>query len=1794
MKARVILIALCVVVLLALGTAADPQQPQRAEPTATFTVTSTADDGTAGTLRWAINSANSTTGSDMINFAIPGTGPHYIYPINQLPPLTDPAGVAINGLTQTGASLGTTPPSTVVLKIVINGSNAGPAHGLWVQSNNNLIIALGIEAFEYDGIRIEGIMEASSNIVQGCFIGTDVTGYADKGNGRATSSLWAGVHILNQPGGTAVQNIVNYSLISGNWSDGVWIEGPKQPGDVGFNSVHDCYIGTDIRGNSAIQNDHEGVCLCEGAHDNLIQDNVISGNGWDGVGIQGYSNEQYPAPPIHSHSNSITRNLIGLDVNRNPLGNGMHGVAIGEYGPGQFGFAPSNTVDLNEIAYNGTDGVAVWEDLYDNTNCDGNKITQNSIHNNGGLGIDLQNDGVTLNDPGDLDDKGNEEMNFPVITGASFSGGTTTITGTYEASMTTVEVFKAQLDPTGYGEGEIYLGDAVLDGGGGWTLSTTALAAGDFVTATATDGANNTSEFCADVQVTSSVVDWDCIDNPPDGKTAGGDETEPNDQCTDADYAACETAYCGDITDGDEDWWVVTLPEDACYCLHVRVFGDDTPNQYAYGGGLNPALTVYADDCTTQLFSNLDHNGTFPDAEGQDSQYDCQDPGNCYLPGTTLYLKITSEQATHGPYLLVINCDICECPEEPADTCEYYKGPYEDYAPVGMPDFDQKQDAWTSPVTGGWSHCGPVALANCFWWFDSKFEPDPVDPTPFYPGPGYPAPNDGYSLVQSYEVQGAWDDHDTNNVMPFVDSLALYCNTNPPGTGRSGTNIFDLEQGARDWLTKTGLTSLFTIEVFPVDDVTDHGFEYIREEVLRSQDVILLIGFYEEFPGEPPYCERIGGHYVTVAGTCTDVIDSALCISDPFFDNNEAVAHAASLHNDAALVSGPHGTIHHDRYDVGVVNCMMMVPPLFQLELLGYPVNPVNVVPFIGMNDINDMTPMDPTGAPIHAIIEYAVVICPVDLPPEPTLGKVKHNIDGYKPGDGNPVGTYWNELWPNFNEPWQLTSWVDNGDGVLSYCDTIDFTHTATGMKIWEHVEKVTPTIGLNEPTGGPVIYYLEALDPNPNIDPITDPVGSWWHEVWPIYCTPWKITDWTDNGNGYLDYGDNVVITPMQGDPVGLLVYEVQTDIITTPLPTPGDEYDHNLDGYLPSDGNPTDRVWHELWPNYCDLWYVAEWRDNGDKILSFCDTLKFASQQIPDSVIWKHVEEVTLTVKLAFGEDTTYMDYMCGNPMAAPIGSPVIFTYWLQVYPHTLTRYMATGWGDNGSGVLDSCDNLGLMAIDGPDSGTVTMYHVEGTQTDIVTTYVDMEPEVDTCDYYKSPYEDYAPNGMPDFDQKQDAWVDVPGGKWTHCGPVALANCFWWFDSKFEPDPVDPTPFWPGPGNPPANDGYPLVTSYDPTGGWDDHDTNNVMPFIDSLAAYCSTNLMGGPWGTFIYDLADGANNWLIAHGLDQEYTITLVPNPTYPDIQEQVLMSQDVILLLGFWQLDSPEPGQCCRFGGHYVTVAGVCRTDPAICISDPFYNMQEGEPPVGSSHGASLHNDAWYVSAPHGTIHHDKYYVGPPLMPCPMAAPPALEVYGYPTVLPDILTFYNQNAVDPGTPMCPLQTGEFQTLVEYAIVICPADTCAGQLPGDANTDGVINSDDITFLTDLFENDGPDPNPKANGDPNGDCLVNYADIDFLTTYLYLGGPEPVECTCVDPRITCCYQLTGNIDCDAAEIVDIGDLTALIRYLFIPPIPTLCCPEEANVDGDAAGIIDIGDLTGLIAYLFISPNPLPEHCL
>ena len=93
------------------------------------------------------------------------------------------------------------------------------------------------------------------------------------------------------------------------------------------------------------------------------------------------------------------------------------------------------------------------------------------------------------------------------------------------------------------------------------------------------------------------------------------------------------------------------------------------------------------------------------------------------------------------------------------------------------------------------------------------------------------------------------------------------------------------------------------------------------------------------------------------------------------------------------------------------------------------------------------------------------------------------------------------------------------------------------------------------------------------------------------------------------------------------------------------------------------------------------------------------------------------------------------------------------------------------------------------------------------------------------------------------------------------------------------------------------------------------------------------------------------------------------------------------------------------------------------------------------------------------------------------------------------------------------------------------------------------------------------------------VGYAGTALIALALFWLIPSTADGSC-------CEGLRGNIDCDPAGLVDLGDLTAIIDYLFITFTP-LCCQEEANVDGNPG--IDLGDLTALIDYLFISYAPL-----
>ena len=123
-------------------------------------------------------------------------------------------------------------------------------------------------------------------------------------------------------------------------------------------------------------------------------------------------------------------------------------------------------------------------------------LSRNHTAGNGGLGINLYDlddlvNYVTPNDPGDADTGPNDLLNFPVLAGATVQ----VVVGTACAGCT-VELFRSDNDPSGHGEGSLFMAQGEADGSGDFEVPVCGfgLKQGDLVTATATDGDGNTSE----------------------------------------------------------------------------------------------------------------------------------------------------------------------------------------------------------------------------------------------------------------------------------------------------------------------------------------------------------------------------------------------------------------------------------------------------------------------------------------------------------------------------------------------------------------------------------------------------------------------------------------------------------------------------------------------------------------------------------------------------------------------------------------------------------------------------------------------------------------------------------------------------------------------------------------------------------------------------------------------------------------------------------------------------------------------------------------------------------------------------------------------------------------------------------------------------------------------------------------------------------------------------------------------------------------------------------------------------
>ncbi len=306
-------------------------------------VTTLNDEG-CGSLREAINYANTNPGPDTITFD-PGLLGGIIFVGNTsglpLPDLTDDS-------TFIDAQID---PNNCVPDITIDGSDVnltttspGSAGLILSSSSGSTIQELVIQNFEDDGIRLQ--FAATYNNILSCHIGVDQSGTVANGN------TGTGVFITQDSRFNVISesptalNCIPKTIISNNSFDGVFI-------DIlcDSNYISSSNIGTGIAGTESFGNGENGIEILSSG--NQIGDaagtyNIISANTEHGIDIDGGA------------GNIIQNNRIGVNelvIAAN--GNGGDGIAISNGGTLNIIGGDQTLTEGNYIGGNTLDGISI-------------------------------------------------------------------------------------------------------------------------------------------------------------------------------------------------------------------------------------------------------------------------------------------------------------------------------------------------------------------------------------------------------------------------------------------------------------------------------------------------------------------------------------------------------------------------------------------------------------------------------------------------------------------------------------------------------------------------------------------------------------------------------------------------------------------------------------------------------------------------------------------------------------------------------------------------------------------------------------------------------------------------------------------------------------------------------------------------------------------------------------------------------------------------------------------------------------------------------------------------------------------------------------------------------------------------------------------------------------------------------------------------------------------------------------------------------------------------------------------
>jgi hypothetical protein len=365
-----------------------------------YTVTSVADDGSAGTLRDAINQVNSGAATTInFDFHLLGAAPYTITLGSDLPTIAPLTGtIVINGYSEPASSQGTIASRTI--SVQINGNNTA-TNGLNINASNIEVSGLAIYSFKTNGIAIQpGISTVS---IWGNFLGTDATGLNSTFR-TATSS--AGILIgsfgsaTNNSGiivgtnGDGVNDANEGNLVVANGNGGI-VDG----GIIAFNTTGSRFagnivgLGKDGTSTGNLFNNGTGILLSDrstsntigtdgnGTSDNLER-NFVSYNGKNGIWIFSKSN-----------SNVIAGNVIGLTSAGTAAANVSFGIDLDNSASNRVGTnadGVSDALETNYISSNSTGGIII---ISGNIGSGFDENTDNNVIAGNAIGVSL--DGTT-------------------------------------------------------------------------------------------------------------------------------------------------------------------------------------------------------------------------------------------------------------------------------------------------------------------------------------------------------------------------------------------------------------------------------------------------------------------------------------------------------------------------------------------------------------------------------------------------------------------------------------------------------------------------------------------------------------------------------------------------------------------------------------------------------------------------------------------------------------------------------------------------------------------------------------------------------------------------------------------------------------------------------------------------------------------------------------------------------------------------------------------------------------------------------------------------------------------------------------------------------------------------------------------------------------------------------------------------------------------------------------------------------------------------------------------------------